>query len=208
MTGVHAGFARISVLLLVLPAFGCRHGSGEEAREQERAIMKLEVEVESLRMENRRLVQRVEALEREEAGEGAALLARPSSLTATGAATGAAIPARCTPAGADTGFTLSRTAFDAALTDSGSMASEARIVPNFQDGRATGFKLYAIRPDSLFASCGVKNGDVLQRVNGMEINSPDMALEAYSKLKNAGRIELALTRAGKPETVLITLAAP
>lgn len=193
-------FFRHASLVLSLTATGCAMDKGDPAadREREMAIIRLEVQMEALRSENRRLEERVATLER-----GGM---RSTSLADAGAGashTEASLTARCTPA--KTGYVLPGAALDEAFAQSGSMAAEARIVPSFQDGRATGFKLFAIKPDSFFASCGVKNGDVINTVNGMAIHSPDTALEAYSKLRDATRVDLALTRAGKPETVRIEI---
>jgi hypothetical protein len=53
------------------------------------------------------------------------------------------------------------------------VAKGARVVPAIKDGKPDGFKLYAIRPTSIYAKVGFQNGDTLQRVNGMELTSAD-----------------------------------
>jgi general secretion pathway protein C len=73
---------------------------------------------------------------------------------------------------------------------------QARIVPAFKDGVSTGFKLFSIRPDSIYSKIGVQNGDVIRRINGYDLNSPEKALEVYSKLKEANRIDIELERSG------------
>src|SRR5438105_1737269 len=49
----------------------------------------------------------------------------------------------------------------------------ARVVPYILDGQATGFKLFAIRPGSLFAQLLLRNGDLLRKVAGHDISSPE-----------------------------------
>ncbi len=83
-----------------------------------------------------------------------------------------------------------------ALGNLNDIAMQARIVPAFKDGVATGFKLFSIRPDSLYTKIGIQNGDVIKRINGFDINSPDKALEVYSKLKESSRIEIEIDRNG------------
>jgi general secretion pathway protein C len=61
---------------------------------------------------------------------------------------------------------------------------------------ANGFKLFSIVPDSLYSKIGIQNGDVIRRINGYEMNSPDKALEVYQKLRDANRIEVELERRG------------
>jgi general secretion pathway protein C len=61
-----------------------------------------------------------------------------------------------------------------------------------------GFKLFSIRPDSIYSKIGVQNGDVIRRINGFDLNSPEKALEVYSKMKDASRIEIEIERNGAP----------
>ncbi|HSP79715.1 MAG TPA: type II secretion system protein GspC [Myxococcaceae bacterium] len=77
------------------------------------------------------------------------------------------------------------------------VAMSARIVPAFKDGQAHGFKLFSIRPDSIYSKMGVQNGDVIKRINGFELNSPEKALELYARLKDPpSRVELEVERNG------------
>ena len=91
---------------------------------------------------------------------------------------------------------MPRTEIDRTLANLNDVAMQARIVPAFKDGQAQGFKLFSIRPDSIYSKIGVQNGDVIKRINGFELNSPEKALEVYSKLKEASRIEIELERNG------------
>jgi len=95
-------------------------------------------------------------------------------------------------------YEIQRTEIDKALGNLNDIAMQARIVPAFKDGVATGFKLFSIRPDSLYTKIGIQNGDVVRRINGFEINSPDKALEVYAKLKESNRIEIEVDRNGTP----------
>jgi general secretion pathway protein C len=73
---------------------------------------------------------------------------------------------------------------------------QARIVPAFKNGVAHGWKLFAIRPDSIYTKIGIQNGDVIKRINGFDLNSAEKALEIYSKLKDSNRIDIELERNG------------
>ena len=92
---------------------------------------------------------------------------------------------------------IERGVLDATLGDLNKVATQARIVPSFKNGAANGFKLFSIQPGSLYASIGIENGDVVQRVNGYEINSPEKALELYQKLKESGHVTIELERGGQ-----------
>ncbi len=93
-------------------------------------------------------------------------------------------------------YEIPRAEVDKTLGNLNDVAMQARIVPAFKDGVATGFKLFSIRPDSIYSKIGIQNGDVIRRINGFEINSPDKALEAYSKLRESPRIEIEVERNG------------
>lgn len=98
----------------------------------------------------------------------------------------------------DNSYTVEQAGVDKALGDLSSLATQARIVPAFEGGEAVGFKLFSIRPGSLYSKIGIQNGDVISRINGYEINSPDKALEVYQKMKDAKEITVDLKRRGKP----------
>lgn len=93
-------------------------------------------------------------------------------------------------------YEVPRAEIDRTLSNLNDVAMQARIVPAFENGVAEGFKLFSIRPDSIYTKIGVQNGDVIRRINGFELNSPEKALEIYSKLKESSRIEIELKRNG------------
>ena len=94
-------------------------------------------------------------------------------------------------------YVVARSEINSALTNLSDLATKARIVPSFKNGVANGFKLFSIVPDSLYAKIGIQNGDVIRRINGYEMNSPDKALEIYQKLRDASRIEIEIERRGE-----------
>jgi general secretion pathway protein C len=98
---------------------------------------------------------------------------------------------------ADNQYEVDRTTLESTLNDLNKIATQARIVPSFKNGVANGFKLFSIQPGSLYASIGIENGDVIQRVNGYEINSPEKALELYQKLRESPIITYDLERSGQ-----------
>jgi len=98
---------------------------------------------------------------------------------------------------AENRYEIPKGVVDRSLTDLNAIATQARIVPSFKNGVANGFKLFSIQPGSLYSSIGIDNGDVIQRINGYEINSPDKALEIYQKLREAAHITIDIERNGQ-----------
>jgi general secretion pathway protein C len=96
----------------------------------------------------------------------------------------------------DDKYEVSRSVIDQQLSNLSTISTQARIVPSFKNGVANGFKLFSIQPGSLYASMGIENGDVIQRINGYEINSPDRALELLTKLKETSHVVIEAERGG------------
>lgn len=102
-------------------------------------------------------------------------------------------------------FEISREEIDKQLSNLNAIATQARIVPSFKNGVANGFKVFSIRPGSLYQKIGVQNGDVIKKINGFEINSPEKALEVYSRLREASRIEIEIERRGQTRNMNYTI---
>jgi general secretion pathway protein C len=97
-------------------------------------------------------------------------------------------------------YELERTALNKVLANTTLLARSARIVPSVQNGKPSGFKLYAIRPGSLYSMLGMSNGDTINAINGHPITTPDTALDVYTKLRNASHVTISFTRSSKTIT--------
>ena len=93
--------------------------------------------------------------------------------------------------------TIERALVDRALGNMGALASMARFVPSVRDGKPNGFKVYAIRPNSLFGKLGMQNGDTLKQINGNEMATPDQALSLFTKLRSASHLSMQVERRGE-----------
>ena len=85
------------------------------------------------------------------------------------------------------------------------MSREARGVfarDKKNPGESLGFKLFAIKRGSLFEKIGIKNGDIIQSINGETLNNPDKALEMYSRLQDGiSNMNINVLRHGKKITM-------
>jgi hypothetical protein len=97
--------------------------------------------------------------------------------------------------------TIARSLYNEILVDSSRMATEARIVPALKEGVVQGIKLFAIRPNSVLARLGLQNGDLVRSVNGISLATPDQALAAYARLREASHFTIELERRGAPLTI-------
>jgi general secretion pathway protein C len=94
-------------------------------------------------------------------------------------------------------YEVQRATVDSLLGNMSLLSRSARIVPEIRDGKAAGFRLFSVRPDGPFAKIGLQNGDVISAINGLEMTSPDKALEVYTKLKSPSHLSVGLERNGQ-----------
>ena len=73
---------------------------------------------------------------------------------------------------------------------------QARIVPEQENGKMVGIRLFGVRPDTLLGVLGMENGDRLQTINGFDMTSPEKALEAYARLRTADHLTVQVNRKG------------
>jgi general secretion pathway protein C len=98
-------------------------------------------------------------------------------------------------------FNVRRSTVDRILENQAELMRTTRIMPHEEGGRVVGVQLFGVRGNSLLGRLGMQNGDVLNRINGLEIASPDRALEAYSRLRTSDHLQISLTRNGQPVNV-------
>jgi len=97
-------------------------------------------------------------------------------------------------------FEIQRGTVDSLLGNMALLSRSARIVPEVRDGKSAGFRLFSVRPEGPFGKIGLQNGDIIYAINGLEMTSPDKALEIYTKLKSANHITVAVERNGQKVT--------
>lgn len=97
-------------------------------------------------------------------------------------------------------YEVQRATVDSLLGNMSVLSRAARIVPELKDGKAAGFRLFSVRPDGPFAKIGFQNGDVISAINGLDMSSPDKALEVYTKLRSASHLSVGMERNGQKIT--------
>jgi len=99
-----------------------------------------------------------------------------------------------------TAWALDRIEVDQAVTNLPELMTKARVVPNFTEGKPDGFRIFAIREGSLYEKLGLQNGDILKRVNNIDVRDPQNLLHVFEQLKHASNITVDLVRADREET--------
>jgi general secretion pathway protein C len=102
-------------------------------------------------------------------------------------------------------YVIERSAVERIL-EAQSELMKQRIVQEKEGDRVVGVKVLGIKPGSLLSMLGIENGDRLETLNGFEMSNPEKMLEAYARLRSgADRLQIHLTRAGKPINVDYTI---
>ena len=96
----------------------------------------------------------------------------------------------------DTEFNIDRGALNAILENQ-QLLQSTRIQPENVGGRVAGVRLFGVKAGSLVATLGLQNGDRLDSINGFEIGSPEGALQAYARLRDAEHLEMKIERGGR-----------
>jgi len=102
-------------------------------------------------------------------------------------------------------FVVDRRELAGAVDNMSGLLTELRAVSEVRDGRPAGFRLFRIREGSLFARLGLRDGDVVQRVNGSAIDQPTALLGFLERLHTQPRVALDIVRADTPRTLVYDL---
>lgn len=91
------------------------------------------------------------------------------------------------------------------LDDPNAFLSQALFKPNSENGKTQGFRITHIKSNSLLQKLGLKDGDVLLRVNGEMITGPAKMLQVYGSLAGATAISLDVKRDNQVLSLVVEL---
>lgn len=100
---------------------------------------------------------------------------------------------------------VDRREVEQAMSDLPKLLSQARAAPHMVNGSVNGFRLDYIAPASFYEKIGVQTGDVLQRVNGVDIRDPSTMLNLLQQLKNEQIVKLDMLRNNQRSTITYEL---
>lgn len=86
-----------------------------------------------------------------------------------------------------------------ALANLAQLYTEIRLIPNVVDGQVDGFKVLSVKPGSVFTKLGLKRGDILSRINGIQLDVSN-GFEVFNQLKDQKNFALDITRGGEKRT--------
>lgn len=100
---------------------------------------------------------------------------------------------------------IDRREVESAMNDLPKLLTQARAVPNMVNGTLNGFRIDYMAPASFYEKIGVQTGDVLQRVNGVDIRDPGTILNLLQQLKNEQVVKLDIVRNDQRSTITYEL---
>lgn len=75
---------------------------------------------------------------------------------------------------------------------------EAKASPNIVGGQVKGFVITNITQNSVYAKLGLKDGDIVSGINGIELNDAARAIQTLNSMRNENAIDLQIIRGGQP----------
>ncbi|GAB4308076.1 MAG: hypothetical protein Kow0090_22530 [Myxococcota bacterium] len=94
---------------------------------------------------------------------------------------------------------------DDAMANMADTLRQAKMRPHKQGGKMVGFKFQKIKNGSMLEALGFKQGDIITKINGMDLASPDKALEVYGRLRSSKEFFVEVIRGGKPQKLDFSL---
>jgi len=86
---------------------------------------------------------------------------------------------------------------DETMSNFSQILTQSRMVPNLTpDNRTDGFRVFQIKPGSLFQKMGMLDQDVIKRVNGQDLDSFEKATGLFGTLRNEKTISIDIVRNG------------
>lgn len=85
------------------------------------------------------------------------------------------------------------------------LAKRFQAIPVQQNGRNIGFRLKALRGESLLRKLNFNENDIFTKINGISLDKPFQALDALKSLTTASSISVTILRNGNEETMEFNL---
>jgi general secretion pathway protein C len=94
-------------------------------------------------------------------------------------------------------YLLNREKVHQALDNPEKLLTDARLLPHLRNNKQEGFRMLEVSRGGIYDSLGLKNGDILLKVNELEISDPEVAIKAMTALKGMDRVNLDIIRRGE-----------
>jgi len=103
-------------------------------------------------------------------------------------------------------FNLKSKEIDDALANFSKLIMQARVVPYMRGGENLGYQIRKIEKGSLYERIGLKNQDIIKRVNGSPIDSPEKAMQLFKIMRNEREVIMEIERSKKDITLTYNIS--
>ena len=90
------------------------------------------------------------------------------------------------------------------LADPNKAAEYIRVQPVNVGGQMKGYRVYPGQNQTLFNNAGLRPGDLVTSVNGIQLDDTQKAMQMLSDLSKAGSVSVVIDRGGQPQTINVT----
>ncbi|MDB5967686.1 MAG: hypothetical protein JWQ90_136 [Hydrocarboniphaga sp.] len=94
---------------------------------------------------------------------------------------------------------------DQLLNDPSKASDYLRIQPANVNGQQRGYRIYPGRDRSVFNGAGLRPGDLVTSVNGVQLDDPSRALQMLGDLSSANTLNLTVERGGSQQAITINM---
>ncbi|MCB9669495.1 MAG: PDZ domain-containing protein [Alphaproteobacteria bacterium] len=102
----------------------------------------------------------------------------------------------------ETEYEIDSAVLDKYLSDLEGLSRMGRaLLHRGPDGEFDGYRLSAIRRNTIADKLGIRNGDIVHAVNGKPLNSMTSAMDAYNTMQNEKAFSFEVTRRGQKMTM-------
>jgi general secretion pathway protein C len=95
---------------------------------------------------------------------------------------------------------------DEVLKDPARASEYVRVQPANVGGQLKGYRVYPGKDRSAFSAAGLRPGDLVTSVNGVQLDDPAKALQMLGDLGQAGQVNLVVERGGQSQNISINLS--
>ena len=84
------------------------------------------------------------------------------------------------------------------------LADVIRPTPYFVGGKQQGYRVYPGRDRKMFASLGLRPGDLIKDIDGAALTDPQQAMKIFENLGTADQVSVTVERNGQPQVLILS----
>ena len=96
---------------------------------------------------------------------------------------------------------ISRSLVQGTIADANQILTQVRVKPYLVSGISEGYWVGNIKPGSIIEQMGFENGDIVKRVNGHVLDSPEKIFQAYQEIQKTGTVFVDVERNNQIRTL-------